>query len=398
MDLTIHPYKLHGNIDIIPSKSQAHRLLILSAFAKNETTLLCSQTNQDMEATAACLRALGANIVNTPEGYHVTPVGQLPKEATLPCCESGSTLRFLLPVVGALGIKAKFLMEGRLPHRPLSPLWEEMERMGYRLSRPSESALLCEGKLHAGEYRIDGNISSQFITGLLLAASFMEGETKITIIGKLESSPYVEMTRQAMALFGIDTADMAVKGSTPFLSPGLIRVEGDWSNAAFWLAANALGSDIRICGLEIDSAQGDRAVANILPQLCNCVTIDASDIPDLVPILAVTAAAKQGAVFTGIQRLRIKESDRVQSTIALLKALGGHAEADENTMTVFPCNLQGGTVNACGDHRIAMAAAIAATVCKDSVTILGADAVKKSYPSFWEAYQHLGGNYELDLR
>jgi 3-phosphoshikimate 1-carboxyvinyltransferase len=126
----IHPHKLHGNINIIPSKSQAHRLLILSAFAKNETTLLCSQANQDMEATAACLRALGASIVNTPEGYHVTPVGQLPKEATLPCCESGSTLRFLLPVVGALGIKAKFLMEGRLPHRPLSPLWEEMERMG----------------------------------------------------------------------------------------------------------------------------------------------------------------------------------------------------------------------------------------------------------------------------
>ena len=398
MNITVYPATLQGKINIIPSKSQAHRLMILAAFSGEETFLVCPQINRDMEATAACLCALGASISRTDKGYHVKPIRKLPDEAILPCAESGSTLRFLLPVVGALGIRTTFLMEGRLPCRPLSPLWEEMERMGCYLSRPTETTLLCEGKLRAGEYRIDGNISSQFITGLLLASGLMDGETNICIVGKLESAPYVEMTRHAMAQFGIDTTHLKVAGAFPFSTPGTIKVEGDWSNAAFWLAANTLGSKIQVCGLAQNSPQGDRAIADLLPRLEQHSVIDASDIPDLIPILAVTAAAKQGAVFTGISRLRLKESDRVASTIALLEALGGHATANENTMSVFPCRFHGGTVNAFGDHRIAMAAAIAATVCNAPVTIHGAEAVNKSYPSFWEEYQHLGGNYELDLR
>ena len=192
---------------------------------------------------------------------------------------------------------------------------------------------------------------------------------------------------------------MTLFGAPDYRTPGTIAVEGDWSNGAFWLAAKHLGSDLEISGLDTDSAQGDRAVFDILPQLSKGKqTISAADIPDLVPILAVAAAAMHGAEFKDIQRLRLKESDRVASVISMLTTLGGKAEATEDTLTVFPCSLIGGTVNACNDHRIAMAAAIASTVCTAPVTILGADCVKKSYPAFWEEFTRLGGNYELNLR
>ncbi len=388
MDITIHPKKLTGSVAAIPSKSQAHRLLICAAFADRETTLLCPDTNRDIEATADCLRALGADIRRTADGYTVTPIMQLPEKAELSCCESGSTLRFILPIVGALGVDATFLMEGRLPQRPLSPLWEEMERMGCTLTRPTENTIRCQGKLQPGEYAIDGGVSSQFITGLMLALSLMEAKSNLTVTGKIESRPYIDMTVNAMAAFGVDTS-----GNQPFRSPGNLTVEGDWSNGAFWLAAKALGSDLTVTNLDPNSPQGDRAVAEILPLMKNGTpTVCAADIPDLVPILAVVAGAKNGAVFTNIQRLRLKESDRVASVIAMLTALGGKAEATEDTLTVYGTGYRGGIVDAAGDHRIAMSAAIAATVCSDPVTVQGAEAVNKSYPHFWAEYRRLGGN------
>lgn len=384
MDITIHPQKLSGCVAAIPSKSQAHRLLICAAFADKETTLLCPDTNRDIEATADCLRALGANIQRTADGYTVTPATQIPKNAELNCCESGSTLRFMLPIVGALGVDATFLMEGRLPQRPLSPLWEEMERMGCVLSRPTDNTIRCQGKLQPGEYAIDGGVSSQFITGLMFALSLMDDKSNLTVTGKVESRPYIDMTRKAMDVFG---------GNYPFRSPGKLTVEGDWSNGAFWLAAKALGSPLTVTNLDPGSPQGDRAVAEILPLMENSTpTICAADIPDLVPILAVVAGAKHGAVFTEIRRLRLKESDRVASVIAMVTALGGKAEANEDTLTVYGTGYLGGTVDAAGDHRIAMSAAIAATVCSEPVTIQGADAVSKSYPHFWAEYRRLGGN------
>lgn len=398
MDITITPQKLSGRITAIPSKSQAHRLLICAAFADAPTVLICPDTNRDIEATAGCLRSLGAQILRTESGYVVTPATSIPKEAVLCCQDSGSTLRFLLPVVGALGVDAVFQLEGRLPQRPLSPLWEEMERMGCQLTRPTADTIRCTGQLAAGDYTISGGVSSQFITGLLLACSRIPGESRIHITGKLESRPYVTMTLQAMEIFGLACTNFTVKGGSPFHSPGKLTVEGDWSNGAFFLAAKALGNDVGTDNLSADSAQGDRAAAILLPGLAEKLTIDASDIPDLVPILAVTAACRQGAVFTNIQRLRLKESDRVESVIAMLRSLGGRAEADENTMTVFGTGLVGGTVNAQNDHRIAMSAAIAATVCREPVTIFGAECVSKSYPHFFEEYQKLGGSYEQYLR
>ncbi|MBR1972758.1 MAG: 3-phosphoshikimate 1-carboxyvinyltransferase [Oscillospiraceae bacterium] len=388
MDIVITPGRLAGTVTAIPSKSQAHRLLICAALADNQTTLICPDTNRDIEATADCLQALGADIRRTETGYIITPIKTVPETAVLNCCESGSTLRFLLPIVGALGIDAFFQMEGRLPQRPLSPLWEEMERMGCTLTRPTGTTIRCIGKLCPGEYGIDGGVSSQFITGLSFALSLIPGATKLTVTGKLESKPYVDMTLQAMELFQ----------APEYHSPGTITVEGDWSNGAFFLAAAALGSAVITENLSADSPQGDRSIFDLLPALEENITISAADIPDLVPILSVIAACKKGAVFTDIRRLRLKESDRVASVIAMLEALGGRADATEDTLTVYGTGLTGGTVDSVNDHRIAMSAAIAATVCANPVTILGADCVKKSYPRFWEEYSRLGGNYEQYLR
>ena len=260
--------------------------------------------------------------------------------------------------------------------------------MGCTLSRPTEDTVRCHGKLKSGAYTIDGGVSSQFITGLLFAQALL-GDCSLEVTGKLESKPYVDMTQDALQLF--DAPD--------FHTPSYVTVEGDWSNGAFWLAANALGSDLTVRGLRADSAQGDRAVLKILRLLVHGTpTVSAADIPDLVPILAVCAAVKQGAVFTDIRRLRLKESDRVASVIAMIENLGGKAEADENTLRICGNGLRGGIVDAMNDHRIAMAAAIAATVCKENVTIIGAECVKKSYPAFWEEYARLGGKYELYLR
>lgn len=398
MDITINPRPLQGSVAAIPSKSQAHRLLICAAFADAPTALTCPQTNEDITATAECLNALGAKITRTDTGYSILPTKDIPRQAVLNCRESGSTLRFLLPIVGALGVDAIFQLSGRLPQRPLSPLWEEMERMGCGLSRPTADTIRCCRQLKPGQYRIDGGVSSQFITGLLYAMALMDGESSLTVTGKTESKPYIEMTRRALAAFGVDTEDYHVTGSRPFHSPGTAHVEGDWSNAAFFLAARALGSELTVTGLDADSPQGDRAVADILEQLSDFRTVSAADIPDLVPVLAIVAGAKRGAVFTDIGRLRLKESDRVASVAAMLQNLGARVETTEDTLTVHPATFRGCTVNASHDHRIAMAAAVAATVARGPVTILGADCVSKSYPGFWEEYRRLGGSYEQHIR
>ena len=380
MDITLLPVKLSGTVTAPPSKSMAHRLLICASFARTCSGLICPQINEDIGATAEGLNRICHAVVRTDYGYDICPYqceGDCGPDAVyINCRESGSTLRFLLPIVGALGIDTIFEMEGRLPQRPLSPLWEEMERMGCTLSRPTENRIRCCGQLRPGHYRMDGNVSSQFISGLMMALPLIEGETSLEITGNVESKPYIEMTRYVLNLFKDGC-------------PERIEVEGDWSSAAFWLAANALGSNISVLGLNNGSPQGDKAIAKLLSEMNRNLTICAADIPDLVPILAVVAAANKGAVFTDIRRLQLKESDRVASVLAMIIGLGGKAEATENALIIHGTGLTGGNVDSFGDHRIAMAAAIAATVCKEPVTILGAECVKKSYPGFWEDYKRL---------
>jgi len=398
MDITIHPGSLRGTVRAIPSKSQAHRLMICAAFSDAPTYLECPQTNADIEATARCLRALGADILRTDSGYCVTPVSDIPASATLDCGESGSTLRFLLPVACALGTETTFQMQGRLPYRPLSPMWEELERMGCTLSHPTETTIHTSGKLHCGEFFLSGKVSSQFITGLLFATALLNGTSKISITDTLESKSYVDMTQAALKAFGVTTDNYSVKGSFPFRSCGRLTVEGDWSNGAFWLAASAMNNPLTVTNLDPNSPQGDRASAGILTALDSNITVSAADIPDLVPILAVVAGAKKGAVFTDIARLRLKESDRVASVCNMLNSLGATAFSDENTLTVIPGKYCSCTIDAVNDHRIAMSAAIAATVTEGPVTILGAECVSKSYPAFWQVYKELGGNYEQHIR
>ena len=258
--------------------------------------------------------------------------------------------------------------------------------MGCILSRPTANTISCEGKLKPGTYTIAGNVSSQFITGLLFAFDLMNAPCVLNITEKIESVPYIEMTKAVLEIF------------SDHHSPGTISVEGEWSNGAFFLAAEALGNQVVVDNLNPKSVQGDRAAAFWLPKLKERCIISAADIPDLVPVLSVVAACNKGAVFTDIQRLRLKESDRVASVIAMLEALGGKAEADENTLTIYGTGLTGGIVRSFNDHRIAMSAAIAATVCASPVTILGAECVEKSFPKFFEEYSRLGGNYEQYLR
>ena len=398
MDITILPGSLKGSVRAIPSKSQAHRLMICAAFSDAPTFLECPQTNADIEATARCLNALGADIKRTIDGYQIAPVRDIPQIAELDCGESGSTLRFLLPIACALGVETTFIMHGRLPYRPLSPMWEELERMGCALSRPTETTIRTKEKLRAGKFSISGKVSSQFITGLLFATALLDGKSEIVITDDLESKFYVNMTQAALKSFGVGTDNYCVTGSYPFHSPGNMRVEGDWSNGAFWLAAKVLGNSLSVSNLDPESPQGDRACAKILADLENHITVSAADIPDLVPILAVVAGAKKGAVFTDIARLRLKESDRVASICNMLNALGANAFADENTLTVKPGEYHSCTIDAVNDHRIAMSAAIAATIADGPVTVLGAECVSKSYPAFWQVYEELGGKYEQHIR
>ena len=407
MDITIFPEKLQGTVAAIPSKSHAHRLFVCAALADRPTRIEIPTICDDLVATIGCISGLGGEIEHCyGTAEIISPILHSPETAVANCGESGSTLRFFLPLAGALGVDTVFHLEGKLPYRPLSPLWEEMERHGCKLSWLSRNAMLASGtrvsrsvtaglqltgKLRPGHYRIDGSVSSQFISGLLMALPMLDGESRLELMGCVESKPYVDMTLHTLSQFGIQWNDMHTSGNKIFQSPGTVTVEGDWSSAAFWMAADALGSNIQVTGLNEASVQGDKAIADLLPLFKAHVTISAADIPDLVPVLSVVASANQGATITDIRRLRLKESNRIDAIIDMLHALGGRAVADENTLTIYPATFTGGTVDSYHDHRIAMAAAVASTVCTSPVTILGAECVSKSYPSFWKEFTRLGG-------
>lgn len=395
----ISPRRLQGEIAAIPSKSEAHRLLICASLADRPTLVIPSGTSKDIEATARCLEAFGAAFERQERGLYVTPIdfSRLPAVCEADCGESGSTLRFLLPLAGALGIETRFRMHGRLPERPIFPLDRELERGGCALDRPEENILRIRGRLQPGSYELPGNVSSQYITGMLYALSLLDGESRLGITGSLESAGYIDITLQAMAAFGARperTGNGYQLKKQRYISPGEAFVGGDWSNAAFWLCAG-----VEVTGLDPASAQGDRRAADELAAMCNVEThtVDASGIPDLMPALA-SYAAVHGVELRVVNagRLRIKESDRITAIVQTLNALGAYVEEFPEGFTVHRGHpLMGGSVDAMNDHRIAMMAAIASTGCAESVVIRGAQAVSKSDPAFWQSFNALGGVAEL---
>lgn len=400
----ITPGPLWGSIAAIPSKSEAHRLLICAALADAPTTLPLSASSQDIDATIRCLNAMGADIALSDGELRVTPIDNPPARCEADCGESGSTLRFLLPVAGALGIETDFRMHGRLPERPIAPLDRELVRGGCTLTRPERDVLRISGKLQPGAYELPGDVSSQYITGMLLALTLLEDESSLAITGKLESASYIGITRRCMASFGanpVPTDDgYRIPGMGRYISPGWMEIGGDWSNAAFWLCVSELpGCKVEITGLDPDSAQGDKQIVPALAELRSsegeCV-LDAGDIPDLVPTIAACACAAGRALrVTHAERLRIKESDRIATVRRALNALGGDVSETPDGLIVRRRKPTGGEVDAAGDHRIAMMAAVASAGCTREVIIRGAEAVNKSYPGFWRDFASLGGRVEL---
>lgn len=399
MKVTVNGKGLHGSIPAIASKSMAHRLLICAALSGDPSQIRCETLSDDITATANCLRALGCELTYTGGTFYASP-GKLPDKATADCGESGSTLRFLLPVIAALGVTCRLDLHGRLPARPLSPLYGEIEKHGAKMSPEGSNPLLVSGKLRGGTYSLRADVSSQFISGLLFALPMLEEDSRLVLTGRRESASYIEMTLSALRAYGIKINPVEdgyqIPGRQKYRSPGTLTVEGDWSNAAFWLAAAALGAPLSVTGLDPESLQGDRNVVSALAKITgegDKVMIDAQNIPDLVPVLSVVAAAqKKTTVIYNAARLRIKESDRIETTAALLRGIGAQVSQTEDGLRIKgdPEKLRPATVDAAGDHRIAMAAAIA-SVAAGEVTVIGADAVNKSYPAFFEDFRRLGG-------
>lgn len=405
MIATIHAGKLKGSVKAVASKSCAHRLLICAALADAPCTVEIAEMSADIEATARCLAALGAQVNSVPEGYHVIPADWTqPREATLDCGESGSTLRFLLPLSARLpkGSKLHFTGGGRLPERPNTALIQAMRLHNVTVS-DDYLPLTVEGPITGGMYMLPGNVSSQFITGLLFTLPALNGTSYIRFTTKVESGSYINLTISALRQFGITVNEAMngydIPGNQVFRSPGTAAAEGDWSNAAFWMSARALGSDIEVTGLDMNSAQGDRAVMRVLDSMrgpagaLRGTCVDAADIPDLVPVLSVVATQAEGeTVFFNAGRLRIKECDRLAAMRECLSRLGADIRETEDGLIVRGRTpLHGGEVDSFNDHRIAMSMAVAATIADGPVVIRGAEAVAKSYPAFYEDYEMLGG-------
>lgn len=394
MNMVVHPGRLSGTVEIPSSKSCVHRLLIAAALADRLCFVGLNATNDDIKATARCLEALGAKVKSVEGGLEVTPVAAGQGKGELFCGESGSTLRFMLPVAAAMGHEGTFTGAGRLPERPNAPLVKAMREHSVDVS----SDLLpmkISGRLTGGEFAIAGNISSQYITGLLMALPLCEGDSRITLTTKLESAPYVDITIDILKKFGVevirDEKGFVIPGGQKYTSPGRINAEGDWSGAAFWIAANVMGNDVECTGLDCNSTQGDKAIAEMVNRLGS--EIDVTETPDLVPALAVAAAWYNGITrITGAARLRIKESDRLRAVSDMLINLGAKCtELDDGLIIEGGHGFTGGCVDGVNDHRIVMAAAIAAAVASGSVTITDSQATAKSYPGFFDEFVRLGG-------
>ena len=403
---------LRGTIAAPPSKSVVHRALICAALADRPTHLRLPSVSADVSATLSCLSAMGAGFEKTGDQILVSPANMRGRTASLLCHESGSTLRFLLPIAAAILEKATFSGCGRLPDRPIAGLQQTLSAHGAVFSG-ERLPFRVSGRLLPGRYAIAGDVSSQYISGLLFALPLLEGDSEIVLTSPLYSAPYVELTVEMLARFGIrlqkTREGYLVPGNQRYRTPGSLGLEGDWSSAAPFLVAGALGGDVTVLGLKLDTRQGDRAILDILTA-CGAGTevseegvrifhrrlqpfsADVSQTPDLLPILAVLAnGAKGESLLLHASRLRFKESDRLMSTAAMLTALGGRTREAADSLKVTGTDLRGGRVTSFNDHRIAMAAAMAATGCSGETQINGAESVEKSYPAFFADFRRLGG-------
>ena len=409
MNVTITPAVLKGTVTPPPSKSQAHRLIIAAALSDGFCKLSNVDLSEDIQATLRCMRTLDADASadgTIIRGADLVDGHEEPAPEVMDCGESGSTLRFLIPVALALKGGGKFTGHGRLMERPQDPYFALFREKGIFYEQ-KDGVLTVRGKLAPGVYTLPGNVSSQFITGLLYALPLLEGDSEIVLTTGLESRGYVDMTLDALERFGVKAE---YDGKRTFRVPGNqsyqhqnLAIEADWSNAAFWYGAKFLGCPVEIGGLDQASVQGDRAIAGFYDQLqgTGSLDLDVSQCPDLVPPLAAMAALRSGETtrIVNAGRLRIKESDRLATVTEVLNALGAQVEEYEDYLVIHGKEkLAGGvTVSGHNDHRIAMMAAIAAIRCEAPVTITGAECVKKSYPRFWEDYRRLGGELICDI-
>ena len=412
MDIKITPGKLKGKVTVPPSKSVAHRYVIAGALSKGKSVISNLYPSVDILATIDAMRALGAEIDFENNVAVINGIEKSPENAVIDCCESGSTLRFLIPVACALGVRSVFKGKGKLPQRPITPYLEGVPKHNGTFDYNGTMPFSVSGKLSPGKFYVSGGISSQFITGLLYALPLLDGDSEIILTSHLESRPYVDITIGCLENFGCQIKETQqgyfIKGGQQF-RPFSGAVEGDFSQSAFFEVANTLGSEIEINGLDMNSFQGDKKIVEICEKMVyndsidrrpnselSPFELDCSDIPDLVPVLAVLATFCSGTSrITNVARLRLKESDRLSAVTDCLNSIGGKVRAFDDSLEIEGVKmLDGGRISAFNDHRIAMAMAVAGTRCKKPLVICGAECVQKSYPDFFDVYRKLGGKAE----
>lgn len=423
MDITVLPTKqCQGKIEAISSKSYVHRLLIAAALSDKGSTIKTNILSEDMKATIDCMNALGADIKVENDLIYVNPIANIQSKikrenAHLNPNESGSTARFLLPVASVLCKQFSMEGHGKLPQRPFGPVCDCMRENGAVISGDF-LPITASGELNAGTFRLPGNISSQYITGLMYALPMLNGDSEIMLTTELESKAYIDITLDVLKMFGIRVITREngyhIPGNQKYIAPDKMQAQGDWSNAAFFLCMGAMSGEITVTEIDVDSPQGDKEILNVLKKFGAEVTIEetsvtvkhkelkairaeVSEIPDLVPVMCMVAGLAEGTtVFENAGRLRIKESDRIETTAALLRVLGADMTAKEedgkiNLYIEGVKEYTGGEVDSAGDHRIAMSAAVAALRATSPVVIHGAEAVNKSYPGFFEDYKRVFG-------
>lgn len=388
--------KLQGKVDAISSKSFAHRFLILASVADTDTTIIINEFSNDIMTTIDCLRNLGVEIEINENEVTVNPSFFQKDVSDINVNDSGSTFRFLLPLVSFLSQKTNIQCSGRLQDRPIKELVNQLKLAGLTFSE-EKLPFTVDGTFHKIDFEFPGDVSSQYISAIMMIAPLIGG-CEIKLSSKLESTGYIKITQECLKLFGVDSEillDKVIVKPGALKSPGKINVEGDWSNAAFFLCANALGADIKVENLNVNSVQADRKIVEFLEKIENkedYCEIDISQTPDLFVILAVVLSKKCGkSVLKNAKRLRLKESDRIQSTYDMLKSFGVHCEIEGDNLVIYKSEMKPAVVNPCDDHRIVMSAAIASIVTKE-VEIKDWQAVKKSYPSFFDEIERLGSD------